>query len=262
MVKRENKGNAQFEYSAGGVAVNEQGKLLMVKVKNLKGEIVWTFPKGHVEKGEKTPETAVREVREETGWECRIVEPLDTVTYWFKWNSALIRKAVRWFLMKPVKHVSEHDKLEIIDVEWVDQKEAVMRATYPSDKKLLKKLPLVTAILACCFFIAGCQSIRTPVGEQGYPETETRLGARSYEIPVRIKGEVYFTLEKGGVLVFKSADGEGFCLQGEPSEKLTLLIGNKPEGAGLECEVTGYIIKKRKCIIPGFEILEVLEYRY
>lgn len=258
----------QFEYSAGGVAVNKQGRLLMVKVKNLKGDIVWTFPKGHVEKGEKSEETAVREVREETGWECRIVEPLDTVTYWFKWNSDLIRKAVRWFLMKPVKHVSEHDELEIIGVEWVDQKEAVMRATYPSDKKLLKKLAAV--IIACCFFLAGCQSIRPPVGEQGYPgeegypETGTRLGARSYEIPVpvRIKGEVYFTLEKGGALVFKSVDGEGFCLQGEPAEKLELLIGNKPEGSGLECDITGYIIKKRKCLIPGFKALDVLEYRY
>ena len=48
----------QFEYSAGGVAVNEHGRLLMVKVKNLKGDIVWTFPKGHVEKGEKSEETA------------------------------------------------------------------------------------------------------------------------------------------------------------------------------------------------------------
>ena len=61
------------EFSAGGL-VRRGGKVLMVKVCNLKGEEVWTFPKGHVEKGETPMEAALREVEEETGWRCRLKE--------------------------------------------------------------------------------------------------------------------------------------------------------------------------------------------
>jgi len=61
------------EFSAGGVII-EDGKTLLIRMRNLKGELVWTFPKGHVEAGE-TPElAALREVTEETGCRCRGVD--------------------------------------------------------------------------------------------------------------------------------------------------------------------------------------------
>src|SRR5262245_15163023 len=59
------------EVSAGGI-VQRDGELLLVKVKNLKGQVVWTFPKGHIEKGETLEQTAEREVLEETGWRCQV----------------------------------------------------------------------------------------------------------------------------------------------------------------------------------------------
>ena len=39
------------ETSAGGVVLGIQG-LLLVKVKNLQGTVLWTLPKGHIEAGE------------------------------------------------------------------------------------------------------------------------------------------------------------------------------------------------------------------
>ncbi len=129
----------RFEYSAGGI-VCDGDNLLMVKVQNLEGRVVWTFPKGHTEKGEKIEQTALREVEEETGYACEIVKPFERVQYWFKQNGALIKKTVTWFLMKPLKKTGTHDPDEIMETEWVSLAEATTRSTYKSDKKLLAKL--------------------------------------------------------------------------------------------------------------------------
>src|SRR5690242_17604462 len=86
----------RFEFSAGGIC-RDGANLLMVLVENLEGQQIWTFPKGHIEKGEKAAEAAVREVEEETGYQCEIVQPFERVSYWFKRNGQLTKKAVAWF---------------------------------------------------------------------------------------------------------------------------------------------------------------------
>jgi 8-oxo-dGTP pyrophosphatase MutT (NUDIX family) len=130
---------ARFEFSAGGV-VQEEDKLLLVKVENLEGQIAWTFPKGHIEKGEKAPEAALREVEEETGYRCEIVKPFDKVQYWFKREGNLVKKTVTWYLMTPLKKTGTHDPEEILETRWVTMAEADKLAKYKSDKQILAKL--------------------------------------------------------------------------------------------------------------------------
>src|SRR5579859_6371895 len=103
---------SRFEFSAGGV-VQDGTNLLMVKVQNLEGVQIWTFPKGHIEKGEKAPQAALREVQEETGYLCEIVRPFERVQYYFRRDDQLTKKTVTWFLMKPVKKTGVHDPEEI-----------------------------------------------------------------------------------------------------------------------------------------------------
>jgi len=122
----------------------------MIEVKNLKGDVVWTFPKGHLEKGESSRQAALREVKEETGWDCRVIPPepgakpvpFERVKYWFKRGKDLVKKDVAWFLMRPLEKTGERDPEEVRRVQWVSVAEAEKRAVYPSDKKLLKKLKL------------------------------------------------------------------------------------------------------------------------
>jgi 8-oxo-dGTP diphosphatase len=130
---------ARFEFSSGGI-VREGDNLLMVKVENLEGHQIWTFPKGHIEKGEKSEEAAIREVEEETGYQCEIVEPFERVQYWFKRDDTLTKKTVNWFLMKPIKKTGEFDPDEILETRWVPIEEALKIAKYKSDKKILAKL--------------------------------------------------------------------------------------------------------------------------
>lgn len=138
----------RVEKSAGGIVIRRrQGKLfiLMVEVRNLQGEIRWTFPKGHLEGDETNEQAALREVEEETGWRCAIAPTelktaFDKVTYWFERGEALIQKEVVWYIMDPVQKTGEGDPDEIRKVRWVTLNEARRKATYPSDIKLLKKL--------------------------------------------------------------------------------------------------------------------------
>ena len=130
---------SRFEFSAGGVVQDGQN-LLMVKVQNLEGEQIWTFPKGHIEKGEKAPEAELREVQEETGYRCEIVKPFERVQYYFRRDDQVTKKTVTWFLMKALEKTGVHDPEEILGTEWVSMDEARKRAKYKSDKTLLAKL--------------------------------------------------------------------------------------------------------------------------
>ena len=114
----------------------------MVQVENLSGAMVWTFPKGHPEKGEGDTAAALREVREETGWECQIERLLMDLDYYYTHNNIKTHKTVRWFLMGPLKKSGDFDPVEIKACEWVSLSEARKRISYESDQKLLEALRL------------------------------------------------------------------------------------------------------------------------
>ncbi len=126
------------EHSAGGVLL-EDGKVLLIRTRNLKGEEVWTFPKGLVEPGESPERAALREVFEETGYEAEILRPLGQVTYWFVRDGKRVKKTVDWFLMRPIRRVKEPD-WEVEGVAWVPLEEAAERLRYKSDLELLDRV--------------------------------------------------------------------------------------------------------------------------
>jgi ADP-ribose pyrophosphatase YjhB (NUDIX family) len=126
------------EYAAGGI-VERNGKVLLVKVANLEGKVVWTFPKGHLEKKETPLKAALREVEEETGWKCRSVGPLALVRYRFNRNGRPVAKKVRWYRMEPVEKTGRPDEVEIMKTKWVSPDKAAKILSYPSDLKILKK---------------------------------------------------------------------------------------------------------------------------
>ena len=127
------------EVSAGGVVMGHAG-LLLIKVKNLQGQVVWTFPKGHLEKGETAEMAALREVEEETGWRCRILGPLLDVEYPFMRAGKTVLKKVHWFRMEALDKVGECDTDEVLDCRWSLLAEAKSLVTYPSDIKIIDRV--------------------------------------------------------------------------------------------------------------------------
>lgn len=126
------------EYAAGGV-VGRAGKILLVKVTNLQGEVVWTFPKGHLEGKERPLDAALREVEEETGWRCQNGGLIGEVRYRFKRNGHPVAKKVRWYRMLPIKKVGRPDAVEIMTTKWSEARAAGKYLSYPSDVRLLER---------------------------------------------------------------------------------------------------------------------------
>src|SRR5258708_37631351 len=103
-----------------------------------RGRLRWGRPKGDVSEGETAEQAALREVQEETGLEASIVKPLDTIEYYFRAGGTLIRKTVDFYLMNYVSGTLTPQLSEVDDVQWVELSEAIQRASFDSEKKLLE----------------------------------------------------------------------------------------------------------------------------
>lgn len=141
----------RFEFSAGGVVFKKDKKKLHILVAQHSYHHGWVFPKGLIGdkiEGESKESTAVREVEEETGIKAKIVEALEPVTYWFKFNEEKIKKTVYYFVMEfESGDTTEHD-FEMEDVKWIDQGKVLEKLTFKSDKEVFKKaLPIIQSLL-------------------------------------------------------------------------------------------------------------------
>jgi 8-oxo-dGTP pyrophosphatase MutT (NUDIX family) len=130
------RASPRLEFSAGGLVIDDDGRVLLIRARDLRNQPVWTLPKGTLKPGESSVEAALREVQEETGYRCELVRELTAVTYWFQRDGRRIRKTVRWYLMRPVAKVGEHDH-EVDEVLWTNPTEAQARLRYDSDRRLL-----------------------------------------------------------------------------------------------------------------------------
>lgn len=137
----------KLEFSAGGVVLRQAqdfGSKPQYPKDNFEVLVCqhsqhhgWVFPKGligdHV-KGEKKEETALREVKEETGVAGKIIQALTPVTYWYQFEKEKIRKTVYYFLMEYTGgDITKHDH-EMENVEWLPVDKVEQKLTYKSDK--------------------------------------------------------------------------------------------------------------------------------
>ncbi|HXG64382.1 MAG TPA: NUDIX hydrolase [Blastocatellia bacterium] len=101
----------------------------------------WSFPKGGLDEGETFEQAALREVREETGIECRVVRPLASVRYRYRTRSGAERpKLVHYFLMEPTGGFPQPQEGEVDLVEWVPAKDALTRLSYERDREILEEV--------------------------------------------------------------------------------------------------------------------------
>src|SRR6266508_415001 len=115
------------EYSSGGAVISIRNGAAHVAMIATRGRTRWGLPKGAVSEGETSEAAALREVREETGIEARIVKPLDTIEYFFRAGDTLIHKSVDFYLMEYVSGELEPQLTEVDDVEWVELTAALRR---------------------------------------------------------------------------------------------------------------------------------------
>ena len=132
------KGRSRNEHSSGGAVISFRDGTAYVAMIATRGRTRWGLPKGAMSEGETSEAAALREVLEETGLEAQIVKPLDTIEYFFRASDTLIHKRVDFYLMLHTGGELTPQLTEVDDVEWVELSEAIRRASFPSEKKLLE----------------------------------------------------------------------------------------------------------------------------
>jgi 8-oxo-dGTP pyrophosphatase MutT (NUDIX family) len=118
---------------------DEGVELVLAARRTRRGDLAWGLPKGLVEPDETREQTAVREVREETGLEADVEASLGEIRYFYVWEGVRVRKEVHFFLMRATGgDVSKHDH-EMEDVRWFPLSIALRRATYKGEREVLQR---------------------------------------------------------------------------------------------------------------------------
>ena len=103
---------------------------------------VWALPKGLVDPGESPAETAVREVREETGVDGRLVEKLGDVKYVYTRDGERIFKIVSFFLLRAgrgrIGAVDESMRIEVAEARWLPLEDAPRLLAYRGEREMAK----------------------------------------------------------------------------------------------------------------------------
>jgi len=135
------------EFSAGGVLVRTiRGRPMVAAIRPNGRNRVWALPKGRIDEGETAAETAVREVREETGVEGRVVEKLGDVRYVYtaSWKGGdRIFKVVSFFLLRAgrgrIDAIYEAMRIEVAEARWLPLDEAPQLLTYSGEREMAAK---------------------------------------------------------------------------------------------------------------------------
>lgn len=125
--------------AAGGVVYRHGPDGLEVVLAGRLADATWVFPKGQPDANETLEQTALREVREETGLQVRAISPLGQVEYWFAAGPDRVRKAVHFYLMEPIGgDTSLHDQ-EYDLIRWVPVREARRLLSFETYREVLHR---------------------------------------------------------------------------------------------------------------------------
>jgi len=127
--------------SAGGVIFRKHDGGFEIALISVRGGTAWCLPKGLVDKGETPEMTAVREVREETGLNGRVVERLGEISYWYyiREENMKCRKTVSFFLMEYLSGDTAGHDLEVDSAEWLSVDSALKKVSYKGDRSIIEK---------------------------------------------------------------------------------------------------------------------------
>ena len=127
------------EFSAGGLVVRRMRGRPFIAAVRVKEGTVLALPKGHIEPGESGAETAVREVREETGVDSHLVEKLVDIRYWYTRDGARVLKVVSFFLLSYRSgSVRDYQREEVDSAEWVPLEEAPELLAYRGEQQMAR----------------------------------------------------------------------------------------------------------------------------
>jgi 8-oxo-dGTP pyrophosphatase MutT (NUDIX family) len=140
------------EFSAGGVVVRQMRGLWWLAAIQPAGrsssgkKTIWALPKGLVDAGEQPEQTALREVREETGVEAALVGKLGDIRYVYtrSWaGGERVFKVVSFYLLRYVSgklgEIAPEMRIEVSRVEWLPLEDAPRHLAYKGEREMAAK---------------------------------------------------------------------------------------------------------------------------
>jgi 8-oxo-dGTP pyrophosphatase MutT (NUDIX family) len=126
-----------YEKSCGAVVYRKfHGNTEILLIRHIKSGC-WSFPKGHVEKGETEIQTAAREIKEETNIDVLIDDGFrETVTFSPRRDTS---KTVVYFVGKAISRDAKPQLDEISEMRWMEIGQAISYLTYENDKIIATK---------------------------------------------------------------------------------------------------------------------------
>lgn len=125
-------------HAAGAVLWREHAGRTEVAIVHRPRYDDWSLPKGKVDPGESHPATAVREIREETGFQSRLGRRLAVISYPV---DGAVKRVVYWAAGAGDGEFSANH--EVDQLLWLPPKEAVKRLHYAQDRKVLRRFTKV-----------------------------------------------------------------------------------------------------------------------
>jgi len=150
------------EFSAGGVVLRKAAKGWQVAVIEPRGDssatskgtvdrkrgqkLLLALPKGLVDAGEKPEQTAIREVREETGLTAGAIAKLGDIKYVYvrSWgDKERVFKVVSFYLFRyesgKIDDVSPEMRVEVRRALWIPLDEAPQKLAYRGEKDIIRR---------------------------------------------------------------------------------------------------------------------------
>ena len=128
--------STETETSYGGVTIRGDEVLVIVPVGRRR---ITALPKGGPKAGETAEQTAGREVREETGVDVDVREPLGDVSYVYRRGGRRIHKTVHFYLCDFVSGSTDDHDHEVEEARWIPLEEARRALTYPGERDLIER---------------------------------------------------------------------------------------------------------------------------
>ncbi len=116
--------------------VLKNDNVLIVKRAKKEGELQWQFPGGTVEPGEHSSQTAIRELKEETGISGEIIELIGERVHPYT------KKSMAYYAVRATSEALSINDDDLCEVKWVSKTELCSYFTTPLYDKVIEYLNL------------------------------------------------------------------------------------------------------------------------